>query len=494
MRAARRRRRRDLHRCRARGTDGRLHTAKTPTTPQDESSGVIAAIEPGARARGARPGAVEAFAHGTTVTTNALLEGDAARTALIATEGFTDVVELGRQARADLYRLCAAHPAAARAGGAALRRPRAQRPARAARPLAARHAALAERRARPRSVAIASLLHSSPHPGHELAARRAARARACPDVHVSLSHEVGATPREYERGATTELDAALSPLLARLPGDALAGARRTRGLPRARGDAVLGRADRAPPRAAAHGAFTVLSGPAGGVGGARCSPRSAGSQRRALLRHGRDLVRRLRDRRRRGRARPTSARSPGARWRCPASTSRRSAPAAARSPGATPAARCASGRARPARCPAPRPTGAVASEPTVTDAHVVLGHLPADAPLAGGRRRSTATTARARSARSRAELGLDPLRARGGDHRVANAEMLAALRVVTVAARRRPARATRCCPSAAPGRCTPPRSPQRAGDRADPLPARLRRAVGARPRGGGAAARRRRAP
>src|SRR5436190_176722 len=46
-----------------------------------------------------------------TVATNALLEGKGARTALIATEGFTDVVELGRQARADLYRLCAAHPA-----------------------------------------------------------------------------------------------------------------------------------------------------------------------------------------------------------------------------------------------------------------------------------------------------------------------------------------------------------------------------------------------
>ena len=51
------------------------------------------------------------FAHGMTVATNALLEGRGARTALVATEGFTDVVELGRQARADLYRLCAAHPA-----------------------------------------------------------------------------------------------------------------------------------------------------------------------------------------------------------------------------------------------------------------------------------------------------------------------------------------------------------------------------------------------
>ena len=53
--------------------------------------------------------------HGMTVATNALLEGRVARTALLATEGFTDIEELGRQARAELYRLCAVPPAAARA-------------------------------------------------------------------------------------------------------------------------------------------------------------------------------------------------------------------------------------------------------------------------------------------------------------------------------------------------------------------------------------------
>src|SRR5689334_6940282 len=53
---------------------------------------------------------VERFVHGMTVGTNALLEGRVARTALLATEGFTDLEELGRQARAELYRLCAGHP------------------------------------------------------------------------------------------------------------------------------------------------------------------------------------------------------------------------------------------------------------------------------------------------------------------------------------------------------------------------------------------------
>src|SRR5439155_1656277 len=58
----------------------------------------------------AHPQQVERFAHGMTVATNALLEGRTARTALVTTAGFTDVIELGRQARARLYDLCASAP------------------------------------------------------------------------------------------------------------------------------------------------------------------------------------------------------------------------------------------------------------------------------------------------------------------------------------------------------------------------------------------------
>src|ERR1700728_3495662 len=90
--------------------DGRIVTAKAPTTPQDQSEGVIAAVSAALEQAGAQPADVTFFSHGMTVATNALLEGRGARTALIATEGFTDVVALGRQNRADLYRLCATHP------------------------------------------------------------------------------------------------------------------------------------------------------------------------------------------------------------------------------------------------------------------------------------------------------------------------------------------------------------------------------------------------
>ena len=105
--------------------DGAVVTAKAPTTPEDQSEGVIAAVEAALAKAGRQASEVETFSHGMTVATNALLEGHGARTALLATEGFTDLIALGRQTRAELYRLCARAPRAAGRRRAALRRPRA---------------------------------------------------------------------------------------------------------------------------------------------------------------------------------------------------------------------------------------------------------------------------------------------------------------------------------------------------------------------------------
>ncbi|HJQ74581.1 MAG TPA: hydantoinase/oxoprolinase N-terminal domain-containing protein, partial [Gaiellaceae bacterium] len=84
----------------------RIRTAKVPTAMHQEES-VLAA----ARAVGAAEG-VERFAHGTTVATNALLERRGARTALVTTEGFEDVVAIGRQTRPRLYALAPIVPPA----------------------------------------------------------------------------------------------------------------------------------------------------------------------------------------------------------------------------------------------------------------------------------------------------------------------------------------------------------------------------------------------
>src|SRR3954464_14326632 len=89
----------------------RLVTAKAPTTPDDQSRGVIDAVGAALADAGARPSDVPRFVHGMTVGTNALLEDRTAKTALLATEGFVDLEELRRQNRAALSRLCAAHPA-----------------------------------------------------------------------------------------------------------------------------------------------------------------------------------------------------------------------------------------------------------------------------------------------------------------------------------------------------------------------------------------------
>src|SRR5215213_10923989 len=91
-------------------TGDSLVTGKSPTTPADQSEGVMNAVAEALAAASAEPADVDRFVHGMTVGTNALLEGRVARTALLATEGFTDLEELGRQARAELYRLCAGHP------------------------------------------------------------------------------------------------------------------------------------------------------------------------------------------------------------------------------------------------------------------------------------------------------------------------------------------------------------------------------------------------
>src|SRR5499425_1334984 len=84
--------------------DGRLVTGKVPSTPRDQSEGVMNSLQ----AAGIEEAA--AFAHGMTVATNALLERRGARTALVTTAGFRDVIEIGRQNRVALYDLTASPP------------------------------------------------------------------------------------------------------------------------------------------------------------------------------------------------------------------------------------------------------------------------------------------------------------------------------------------------------------------------------------------------
>ena len=464
--------------------DGTLHTAKTPTTPEDESIGVLRAIELALDAAGAAPADVSAFAHGTTVTTNALLEGRCARTALVATEGFTDLIELGRQARAELYRLCAAHPPALvppERRFAVAERSGPHGPLRA--PVGLEE--LAERLAAAEVEAIAVvLLHASAHPAHELSVRDALRARL-PEVHISLSHEVSGAPREYERGASTEIDAALSPLLRGYLAS-LSERSRQRGLPEPAVMQSSGGLTSAG-EAAAHGAFTVLSGPAGGAQGARLAALGAGGADVLCFDMGGTScdvcaidggeIRESDQRQIAGRplALPTldietvGAGGGSIGWRDSGGALR----VGPRSAGAQ---------------PGPAAYGRGGREPTVTDAHVVLGHLPATAALADGLALDREPALAAVTALAASSASIRCGRPRGSSRsptpRCSRRCERSPSRAASIRA------ATRCSRSAAPARCTPLRPRRGARDRAHPLPAGLRRALGARARRRRAASRR----
>src|SRR5262245_56452386 len=85
--------------------DGRLALTKVPTTPKDLLKGTAEALRRVLALAGAAPASVERFIHGTTVATNAVLEQKGAVTAVLATEGFEDILEMGRQKRARMYDL-----------------------------------------------------------------------------------------------------------------------------------------------------------------------------------------------------------------------------------------------------------------------------------------------------------------------------------------------------------------------------------------------------
>ena len=200
--------------------DGRrVHTAKAPSTPDDQSVGVLAAVDAALERAAAGPAEVRSFAHGMTVGTNALLEERGARTALVATRGFTDLLEIGRQNRPHLYRLCAPKPGPLVAASDRVAVGERVGPEGVVDPLSDDElarvvAAVGETGAE--SVAVC-LLFSYLDPAHERAIATRLRAEL-PGVHVSASHEVLPRFREYERCSTTVIDAYLSPLLGRYLG------------------------------------------------------------------------------------------------------------------------------------------------------------------------------------------------------------------------------------------------------------------------------------
>jgi len=244
---------------------GTLRFLKLRSTPRDPGTAVragLAALGPGARLH-----------YGSTVATNALLERRGARVLLLTTAGFEDVLEIGRQVRPRLYALEPRRPAplVPRARRVGLRE-RALADGRVETPLARREVARAVAavvRSRVEAVAVC-LLHSYVAPGHE---RRLGRALAGRGLHVTLSHRLLREYREYERVATTVVNAYVGPLMAgHLRGLARAAPGGLRVM-QSSGGLVGART------AGAEAVRTILSGPAGGVVGAFDRARRAGLRR-----------------------------------------------------------------------------------------------------------------------------------------------------------------------------------------------------------------------
>jgi N-methylhydantoinase A len=411
------------------GADGATYTAKAPSTPREQQLGVMAAVEAVLERAVAKPEQVVSFAHGMTVATNALLEGRWARTALVVTEGFTDIVELARQARPRLYDLCAAAPeplAAAELRFGAPERMGPSGPLRALDPSATETMLRRLQGAEPEAVAVV-LLHSYAHPRHEQQLGELIAERL-PGAHLSLSHELVGTFREYERACTTEVDAALSPLLASYL-RALGTLADTKGLPAPRVMQSSGGLTDAR-RAAEHAALTVLSGPAGGVGGALLLSASAGEREVLCFDMGGtscDVCAIVG-----GRVAETAQREVAGRPLALAALDIHTVGAG----GGSIAWRDAGGALRvgPESAgaePGPACYGRGGTSATVTDANLLLGRLLDDVPLAGGVKLDRAAAERAVGALA-SELELEPLACAEGIVRVAETEMLRALAVMTV--------------------------------------------------------------
>jgi N-methylhydantoinase A len=401
---------------------GAVRSRKVLTTPEAPARGVLAGLQSLA------PGA-GSIAHGTTIVTNAIVEGRHARTALVTTRGFRDVLEIARQSRQELYRLDLA-----------------PRPP----PLVPRHlrlevtervladgrvaVALAEdelpalaaalRASGVEAVAVC-LLHAYAHPAHEARLRAALEGQV---PFVSVSHEINAEFREYERTSTTALNAAVMPIADRYLADleaslARAGVGATLHLLQSSGGMMSAAVARRRPLAMA------VSGPAGGVAASRFLARAVGLRNAIAFDMGGTTtdVCLIAD----GRAETLPQRRLGGHPVRLPSVGVESIGAGGGSLARAEGAALRVGPESAGARPGPACYGLGGAAPTVTDAHAVAGTLRGDA-LLGEVIRVDAARARTALAPVAQALGLGLRETAAGVLEVANAAMRRAIRLISV--------------------------------------------------------------
>lgn len=243
------------------GSETRIHAAKVPSTPGNQADGVMAAIS----ATTIAPRDLDLIIHGTTATTNAVLERKVAKVGLITTRGFRDVLELGRRTRPKPYGMTGTFEPLI---------PRELRLEVTERTLAtgAIHVPLVNDQVAAAAqtllaagceAVVVHFLHAYANPVHEQRAGSIVRA-IWPNAFVTLGHELLSEFREYERGTTASVNAAVEPILARYISTlesslATAGYRHDLLIMNGNGGTVAAH------RVTREAAKTVMSGPASGV-------------------------------------------------------------------------------------------------------------------------------------------------------------------------------------------------------------------------------------
>src|SRR5437016_8896529 len=244
--------------------NGTIEVRKVVTTPDDPAVGLFRALD------ALSPVPVDVLIHGTTIATNALLERRGARIALVTTKGFEDLLWLRRQDRAALYDLARDHPPPLVARSDVVAVAERTGPEGVLEPLhedEVVRVVAAVRALEPPAEALAvALLFAFRHAEHERRLAAALR-EALPGIPIAASHEVLPVFREFERASTTTVEAYLRPkvsaYLGRLERDV-----RARGIGMLRVMTSSG-GTLSPGAAAGRAASLALSGPAGGVIGAR---------------------------------------------------------------------------------------------------------------------------------------------------------------------------------------------------------------------------------
>jgi N-methylhydantoinase A len=249
-------------------TKGAMHIFKLASTPADPANAIIAGLERIAEFTETHLSNLEVV-HGTTVGTNALLQRRGARTALVTTKGFEDVLEIGRQARPELYNLDAVKPPPLVPDN--LRFGLRERITANAEVLEAvdevELSALVEKLKKAKVDAVAvCLLFSFVNSLHE---QQISRALSVLNIPLSVSHQILPEYREFERTSTVAINAYLQPLMGNYLNRLATKTPRLRVMQSSGGSISAAVAAEEPVR-------TILSGPAGGVVGALRAARAAG--------------------------------------------------------------------------------------------------------------------------------------------------------------------------------------------------------------------------